>query len=104
MSERSPASHALYLLHDLLTPEQRRELVRVLSKSRELSALWHEASAPKVPGPSIPAPGTPPAATADSPFVALALQGIAEAGHRPLVRDDDTRRALEELRLPGRLI
>jgi hypothetical protein len=59
----SPAAHALRFLHSQLSPEERRELVRVLNMSATLATLWaqvepttHETS----PGPRVPEPGAPP--------------------------------------------
>lgn len=113
IDQLSPAAHALRLLHSLLAPEERRELVRVLSTSATLATLWAQvepvASKP-VDGPRVPTPGilpnVPPEidAQADRQFAELLGQLFPGSSardrcdERPMIRDDETRRAFDELK------
>ncbi len=59
----SPAAHALRFLHSQLSPEERRELVRVLNMSATLATLWAQVeplTQEPASGPRVPTLGTPP--------------------------------------------
>lgn len=111
MNALSPPAHALHLLHSLLVPEERRELVRVLSTSAMLATLWAQvepvaskpAAVPRVPTPRT-LPNVPPEieAQADRQFVELLGQlypgsSARDCGDvRSMIRDDETRRVFGE--------
>jgi len=92
--ELRPAARALHLLHVLLTPVERRELVRILSASDALATLWMQVepmAREPIPGPRVPVLASPPVVPPElEPMVAAEERRLLQE----MVREGQTQSAL----------